>query len=39
MLSNKKQRGFQTIDRRTVAEAGLPDFSWHNIPNWEKYTK
>jgi hypothetical protein len=19
--------------------AGLPDFSWNNIPNWEKYTK
>jgi hypothetical protein len=19
--------------------AGLPDFSWYNIPNWEKYTK
>jgi hypothetical protein len=19
--------------------AGLPDFSWHNIPKWEKYTK
>jgi hypothetical protein len=18
---------------------GLPDFSWHNIPNWGKYTK
>jgi hypothetical protein len=18
---------------------GLPDFSWHNIPKWEKYTK
>jgi hypothetical protein len=22
-----------------IPETGLPDFSWSNIPKWEKYTK
>jgi hypothetical protein len=25
--------------RQSVSRAGLPEYSWYNIPKWDKYTR